>query len=79
MKMAMKESLVIGTTLKRKQKHMPKYLVTYRVWSDFQTQIEADSQEDAEEMLINNGVDDADQDFIMSDFDYDNIDIMEVE
>jgi len=58
---------------------MPKYFVTYRVWSDFQTEIEADSQEEAEQMLISHGVDDSDQDFIMSDFDYDSIDISEVE
>jgi hypothetical protein len=58
---------------------MPKYFVTYRVWSDFQTEIEADTPEEAEEMLINNGVDDADQDFIMSDFDYDSIDVSETE
>ena len=58
---------------------MNKYLVTYRVWSDFQTVIEADSPEEAEEALINNGVDDSDQDFIMSDFDYDSIDVMETE
>jgi hypothetical protein len=58
---------------------MPNYLVTYRVWSDFQTVIEADSPEDAEQMLINDGVDDRDQDFVMSDLDYDNIDIAEVE
>jgi hypothetical protein len=58
---------------------MSKYLVTYRVWSDYQTVVEADSPEEAEEWLINNGVDDSDQDFIMSDFDYDNIDIMETE
>jgi hypothetical protein len=58
---------------------MPKYLVNYRVWSDYQTVIEADSAEEAEETLVNNGVDDFDQDFIMSDFDYDSIDIMETE
>jgi hypothetical protein len=58
---------------------MSKYLVTYRVWSDFQTVIEADSPEEAEDMLINNGVDDFDQDFIMSDLDYDSIDIMETQ
>jgi len=58
---------------------MPKYLVTYRVWSDFQTVIEAGSSEEAEDMLINNGVDDFDQDFIMSDLDYDSIDVMETE
>jgi hypothetical protein len=58
---------------------MPKYLVNYRVWSDYQTVIEADSAEEAEETLVNNGVDDLDQDFIMSDFDYDSIDIMETE
>jgi len=58
---------------------MPKYLVTYRVWSDFQTEIEADSEDDAYELLISDGVDEADQDFIMSDLDYDSIDFMEVE
>jgi hypothetical protein len=58
---------------------MPKYLVNYRVWSDYQTVIEADSAEEAEETLVNNGVDDFDQDFIMSDFDYDSIDITETE
>jgi hypothetical protein len=58
---------------------MSKYLVTYRVWSDFQTVIEADSPEEAEDMFINNGVDDFDQDFIMSDLDYDSIDVMETE
>jgi len=58
---------------------MPKYLINYRVWSDFQTVVEADSMEEAEEALINNGVDDSDQDFIMSDFDYDSIDVMETE
>jgi hypothetical protein len=58
---------------------MSKYLVTYRVWSDFQTEIEANSPEEAEEMLVNNGVDDFDQDFIMSDFDYDSIDVSETE
>jgi hypothetical protein len=58
---------------------MPKYLINYRVWSEFQTVVEADSMEEAEEALINNGVDDSDQDFIMSDFDYDSIDVMETE
>jgi hypothetical protein len=58
---------------------MSKYLVTYRVWSDFQTVIEADSPEEAEDMLINNGVDEFDQDFIMSDLDYDSIDVMETQ
>jgi hypothetical protein len=58
---------------------MPKYLINYRVWSDFQTVVEADSMEEAEEALINNGVDDSDQDFVMSDFDYDSIDVMETE
>jgi len=58
---------------------MPKYLVTYRVWSDFQTEIEADSEDDAYELLISDGVNEADQDFIMSDLDYDSIDIMETE
>jgi hypothetical protein len=61
------------------RKFMPKYFVTYRVWSDFQTEIEADSPEEAEDMLINNGVDDFDQDFIMSDLDYDSIDVSETE
>jgi hypothetical protein len=58
---------------------MPKYLVTYRVWSDFQTEIEADSEDDAYELLISDGVNESDQDFIMSDLDYDSIDFMEVE
>jgi hypothetical protein len=61
------------------RKFMPKYFVTYRVWSDFQTEIEADSEDDAYELLISDGVDEADQDFIMSDLDYDSIDIMETE
>jgi hypothetical protein len=61
------------------RKFMPKYLVTYRVWSDFQTEIEADSEDDAYELLISDGVNEADQDFIMSDLDYDSIDIMETE
>ena len=58
---------------------MPNYLVNYRRWSDFQTVIEADSPEDAEQMLINQGIEIEDHDFIMSDLDYDSIDISEVE
>jgi hypothetical protein len=58
---------------------MNKYLVTYRVWSDYQTMIEADSEDEAYELFTADGVDQADQDFIMSDLDYDNIDIMETE
>jgi hypothetical protein len=57
---------------------MPNYLITYRVWSEFQTVVEADSSDDAENMLIRNELDEADQDFLMSDIDYDSIDIMEV-
>jgi hypothetical protein len=58
---------------------MPKYFVTYRVWSDFQTVIEANTPEEAEEILINSGAVGSDYDLIMSDLDYDNIDIMETE
>jgi hypothetical protein len=58
---------------------MNKYLVSYRVWSDYQTVIEADSEDEAVELLTRWGVDEADQDFIMSDLDYDSIDIMETE
>jgi hypothetical protein len=58
---------------------MNKYLVSYRVWSDFQTVVEADTEDEAFEYFIYNGADGLDSDFIMSDLDYDNIDIMETE
>jgi len=58
---------------------MPKYLVTYRRWSDFQTVVEANSPEEAEDTLINQGIEVEDHDFIMSDLDYDSIDVMETE
>jgi hypothetical protein len=58
---------------------MNKYLVSYRVWSDFQTVVEADTEDEAFEYFISNGSDGLDSDFVMSDLDYDNIDIMETE
>jgi hypothetical protein len=58
---------------------MKKYFVTYRVWSDYQTVVEADSEEDAYDIVVTEGIDGINQDLIMSDFDYDNIDIMETE
>jgi hypothetical protein len=58
---------------------MNKYLVNYRVWSDFQTVVEADSEDEAFELFTSNAPDESDSDFIMSDLDYDNIDIMETE
>jgi hypothetical protein len=58
---------------------MPKYFVTYRVWSDFQTVIESDDEESVREKFLNEGWHEDESDFIMSDLDYDSIDIMETE
>jgi hypothetical protein len=58
---------------------MPNYLVNYRVWSDFQTVIEADTKEQVEEIILSGKVTDYETDFIASDLDYDYYDISEVE
>ena len=56
---------------------MPNYLINYQTVTDWQIVIEADSEEDAKELLINGEADE--KDFVMEDINYDSIDIMEVE
>jgi len=56
-----------------------KYYVTYRRWSEFQTVIEADSEEQAKEKIIAGDVDEDDCDFVMADLYPDSIDVMETE
>ena len=56
---------------------MPNYLINYQTVTDWQVVIEADSEEEAKEMLIHGG--EYEHEFIMEDINYDTIDIMETE
>lgn len=56
---------------------MKKYLINYQTVTDWQIVIEADSEEEAKELLINGETDE--RDFVMDDLNYDTIDAMEVE
>jgi hypothetical protein len=46
MKMAMKDSLVIGTTLKRKQKPMPKFRIEWTEEFWYALEVEGESREE---------------------------------
>ena len=56
---------------------MPNYLINYQTVTDWQVVVEADSEEEAKELLINGEADE--KEFVMDDLNYDSIDIMEVE
>ena len=56
---------------------MPNYLINYQTVTDWQVVVEADSEEEAKEMLLNGEADE--KEFVMDDINYDSIDIMETE
>ena len=56
---------------------MPNYLINYQTVTDWQVVVEAESEEDAYEILVNGEADE--KEFVMDDLNYDSIDIMEVE
>ena len=56
---------------------MPNYLINYQTVTDWQVVVEADSEEEAKELLLNGEA--YEKDFIMEDLNYDSIDIMETE
>ena len=63
---------------------MAKYKLSYAIMSNYQVVVEADSEDEAFEMLIREGLPTTDVDgneveFLSSDVFYDSIDVMEVE
>ena len=57
---------------------MPRYLINYQKVQDFQVVVEADNEEAALELLINDKVDQFEPEFFMADLNYDSIDILEM-
>lgn len=63
---------------------MPKYRLSYQILSDFHVVVEAEDEDAARDMLMDEGlptteVGGNEVDWIMSDIFYDTIDVMEVE
>ena len=63
---------------------MPKYRLSYQILSDFYVVVEAEDEEAARDMLMDEGlptteVGGNEVDWVMSDIFYDTIDVMEVE
>lgn len=63
---------------------MPKYQLSYQILSDFQVVVEAEDEDAARDMLMDEGlptteVGGNEVDWVMSDIFYDTIDVMEVE
>jgi hypothetical protein len=62
---------------------MRKYLLNYQILSDFQVVVEAEDEDEARDMLLEEGlptqaVGDVEVEFLMSDVFYDTIDISEL-